>query len=155
MDLVRPGTYSAKVGDHGVTETKSGAPQVAVKLSFETPDGPRQLTWFGSFKDTVVEHTIKALVACGLQGNNPAGPLEIGREVSIVVDVDKDQDGKDRNIVRWVNAPGGVLKKLASKEAAAKLEKFAGAVAAYKNKTGAGAAVKNHAPGATNTEPWD
>lgn len=153
MNLIKPGTYAAKVLDHGITETKSGDPQAAVRFTFQTEDGQRELTWFGSFKDTVIEHTIKGLVACGLQGNNPAGPLEIGKEVSIVVAVDTNDKGQQRNIVRWVNMPGGSLKKIDPREAAMKLERFAGAVAAFKSKEGI--APKNHAPGAAEPPPWD
>lgn len=144
MDLVKPGRYTAKVVDHGVTETKGGLPQATVRFSFETPDGPRELTWFGSFKELAVEHTIKALVACGLRGNNPGGDLEIGKEVSIVVAIDQNQNGDDRNVIQWVNPLGGILNKVEPSKAKAMLERFSGAVMAFKEKNGLNA--KNVAP---------
>ncbi len=153
MTLIKKGSYLAKVSDHGITHTKSGDPQASVRFRFNADDGERELTWFGSFKDTVVEHTIKGLVACGLKGNNPAGPLEIGKEVSIVVDIDTNSQGQPRNIVRWVNALGGGLKKIDPGLAAQQLERFSGAVAAYKSKEGI--APRNHATGADEAPPWD
>jgi len=153
-NLVKPGRYTAKVLDHGITETKNGDPQAAVRFGFETADGPRELTWYGSFKEKALEFTIKGLVNCGLKGNNPAGALEIGKEVSIVVEVDQDQEGKDRNVIRWVNALGGITKKMDSREAAAKLERFSGAVMALKEKEGL--APKNFAPqSGGGKEPWE
>ena len=97
----------------------------------------RELTYFGSFKEKAAEHTIKALVVCGLQGANPAGPLEIGKEVSIVVELDKDLEGNDRNVIRWVNKLGGIINPMENAEAKSKLEKFAGLVMATKQALGA------------------
>jgi hypothetical protein len=152
MTLTKPGTYTAKVMDHAITETKAGLPQATVRFSFEADGEQKVLTWFGSFKDTVVEHTIKGLVACGLKGNNPSGPLEVGKEVSIVVSVELDDQGHENNRIRWVNALGGIGKRMDPQAAAIALEGFSGAVAAFKSK--AGLAPKNHAPGA-NSNPWD
>lgn len=150
MELLKPGTYPGKVLEHAITETKDHNPQAVVK--FQVAD--RQLIWFGSFKDTVVEHTIKGLVACGLKGNNPGGQLEIGKEVSLVVDVE-ERDGKTRNRIRWVNN-AGIANKVSPQEAMAKLERFAGAVAAYKNINGiTDTKPKNHAPGADEAPPWE
>lgn len=137
MSLIKPGRYTAHVKEHAITETKNGDPQAAVVFEFEYEDGKRELTWFGSFKEKAVEHTIKALVVCGLDGANPAGALQIGKEVSIVVETDTDQEGRERSKVRWVNKPGIALKPMVGAEAASKLEKFAGLVMATKQKLGA------------------
>jgi hypothetical protein len=137
MSIVKAGRYNARVVDHGISETKAGDPQVAIRFAFETPEGERELTYYGSFKEKALEHTIKALVTCGLQGSNPAGALEINKEVSIVVEVDKDFEGHDRNVVRWVNPLGsGMIKKIDPSKAAALLERYSGAVMAFKEKTG-------------------
>ena len=125
--MINPGTYVAKVVSHGITETKAGAEQAAVTFSF---DG-HQLTWFGSFKEGKArEITIKALLTCGLKGNNPAGPLEIGKEVSIVVADEVGQDGKTRTKIKWVNPIGGIKNVLAGDAAKAKLSALEGAVMA-------------------------
>lgn len=134
MSLVKSGRYSARVVSHAITETKGGDPQASIRFSFETSDGLKELTYFGSFKGGALEHTLKALVASGLKGNNPAGALEIGKTVSIVVEIDKDMNGKDRNVVRWVNQPGGVINKMDDNSAKAKLEQYAGAVMALREK---------------------
>jgi hypothetical protein len=144
MSLVKAGRYKAKVIEHGITETSKGLPQAAIRFGFETDEGYKELVWFGSFKDKALEFTLQTLVNCGLKGNNPADPLEIGKEVSIVVEVDKDQDGHDRNIVRWVNKLGGVGNKLDDMTAKSKLERFSGAIMAIKQREGNG--LKNHAP---------
>jgi hypothetical protein len=135
-DLVKPGRYKAKVIDHGISKTKAGDPQAVVRFEFETTTGYRELTWFGSFKEGALEHTVRALVNCGLKGANPASALEIGKEVSIVVEIDKDQKGEDRNVVRWVNSLGGITNKIDQREANALLERFSGVVMALKEKEG-------------------
>jgi hypothetical protein len=72
--MINPGTYPAKVISHAISETRGGDPQAAVTFSFDA-NGPKTMTWYGSFKEGKArEITIKALLACGLKGNNPAGP---------------------------------------------------------------------------------
>lgn len=148
-NLVKAGRYKAKLVEHAITSTQAGEPQATVRFEFETEDGPRQLIWFGSFKEKAQEHTIKALLVCGLKENNPAGPLEIGKEVMITVDVDVDQQGKGRNVIRWINKLG-ISNALDKNEAKAKLDKFSGAVMSLKQKEGLG--LKNHAE---EKDPWD
>lgn len=145
MNLIKAGRYSATVKEHGITETKAGLPQVAVRFEIPYEDGIRELTWFGSFKEKALPITIKALLACGLKGSNPADDLTIGQEVSLVIDIDTDEEtNKERNIIKWVNAPGGLGKVLDAAEARAKLERFSGAVMAAKQSSGG--APKNMAP---------
>lgn len=159
MTLIEPGRYAAKVVAHAITETKAKDPQASVRLGFETAEGPRELVWFGSFKEGALPHTIKALIACGLKGNNPGDDLTIGQEVSIVVDIDQDQEGKDKNVVRWINAPMGFKKVIEPMTAKAKLEAYSGAVMAAKQEMGIG--PKNHAPQSSShpfapgNDPWD
>lgn len=136
MNLVPAGRYNAKVVTHAITETLHGEPQAVIRFGFETKDGYRELTWFGSFKEKAAEHTLKALVNCGLKGANPAGELEIGKEVSIVVSIEKDQKGADRNKINWVNKLGTILNSMESSEAKSKLDRFSGAVMALKQKEG-------------------
>jgi hypothetical protein len=139
MDLVKPGRYKAVIVEHGITETKNKDPQAAIRFGIETKEhGYRELVWFGSFKQLALEHTLKALVVCGLDGTNPAGPLEIGKEVSITVEIDKNHEGKERNVVRWINSLGGVGKKIDGLTATAKLDQYSSAVMALKEKLGVG-----------------
>lgn len=128
--IFSPGTYAAKVTAHAITETKSGDPQAAVTFEFEVGEGKRKITWFGSFKDKALPFTLKGLLACGLKGNNPAGPLEIGRGVSIVIETETDQQGKEQSRVRWVNAAGGLRNVVPQQSAISKLAALEGAVMA-------------------------
>lgn len=146
MTLVKPGRYSANVLEHGISETKAGDPQAVVKFEFEVDGSKRELTWFGSFKEKALPFTLDALVACGLKGNNPAGALEIGKEVSIVIEKDVNDEGKERNVIRWVNRPSMPIKKMDSVSANAKLEKYAAAVMAIKAKNPAQADDEDSVP---------
>lgn len=131
--MIEPGTYKATVLKHGISETKDGSLQAVVTFSLDA-GGPKTLAWFGSFKEKALPHTIKALLVCGLKGNSPAGPLDIGREVSIVVDEEIGQDGKTRTKVRWVNAIGGAIKNVVDQNiATAKLAALEGAVMAARH----------------------
>lgn len=128
--MVKPGTYIGTILSHAVTETKAGDPQASVTFSFDADSRPQNMTWFGSFKEgKAQEITIKALLTCGLKGNNPAGPLDIGKQVSLVIEDEKGQDGKIRSKIRWVNALGGVKNVIAPDLAMSKLDALAGAVA--------------------------
>ena len=71
MNLIKDGTYSAKVESHAITETKAGDLQAMVTFTFAAEGSERKITWYGSFKEKAQPHTIKGLIACGLKGNNP------------------------------------------------------------------------------------
>lgn len=134
--MIQPGTYIAKVVSHAISETKGGDPQAAITFSFtEAGKIQHSLTYFGSFKEKARPFTIKALLACGLKGNNPAGPLEIGKEVSIVVENEEGQDGKIRAKIRWVNQLGGVKNVINPDAALAKLAALEGAVFAARSES--------------------
>lgn len=123
---MKSGTYKAKVESHAITESSKGNEQAAVTFRV---DGAGTITWWGSFSEKAAPHTIKALLVCGLKGNNPAGPLEVGKEVSIVIEDEVGQDGKTRAKVRWVNALGGAVRNVVPPDMAkAKLSALEGAV---------------------------
>ncbi len=134
--MIASGTYKATVLSHAISETKDGLPQAAVTFSFEADKRPHTITWFGSFKEKALPITVKALLTCGLKGNNPAGPLEIGKEVSIVVEEEIGQDNKVRSKVRWVNPLGGVKNIISADLAKAKLSALEGAVMAARQESG-------------------
>jgi hypothetical protein len=136
---IKEGTYIAKVLTHAISETQKGDPQAVVTFSFQTDDGPHNLNWYGSFSEKAMPHTVKALVVCGLKGNNPAGELEIGKEVQIVIENEADDKGVLRSKIRWVNQVGGGVKKMAPELARAKLSALEGAVMAARQKLGASA----------------
>lgn len=133
--MVTPGTYKATVISHAISETRAGAPQATVTFSFSADGRPQSMTWFGSFKEGALKHTLKSLLVCGLKGNNPAGPLEIGKEVSIVVDDQAGEDGKMRSRVLWVNAIGAARNIIPPDMAKAKLSGLEGAIIAARQET--------------------
>lgn len=134
--MVKPGTYLAKVVSHAISETKGGEPQAAITFSFDADGRGQTMTYYGSFKEKAREFTIKALLACGLKGNNPAGALEIGKEVSIVVENEEGQDGKTRSKIRWVNQAGGIRNVIPQDLAKSKLAALEGAIMAARHDLG-------------------
>lgn len=136
--MIKPGTYKATVLTHAISETKDGLPQAAVTFSFDA-DGPKTLTWYGSFKEKSIKFTVKALIACGLKGNNPSGQLEIGKEVSIVINDEVGRDGKIRSRVQWVNSIGGIRNVIPQEQAKVRLATLEGAVMAARNDLGSSA----------------
>lgn len=133
---IKDGTYIAKILTHTIGETQKGDPQAVVTFSFQTDEGSQNLNWYGSFSEKALPHTVKALVVCGLKGNNPAGDLEIGKEVQIVIENEADDQGKVRSKIRWVNQVGGGVKKMAPELAKAKLSVLEGAVMAARQRLG-------------------
>lgn len=132
--MIKPGIYTGTLLNHAISETRNGDPQAVVKFSVDA-DGPQQITWYGSFKPgKAQEITIKALLTCGLKDNNPAGPLEIGKEVSLVIDIEVGDDGKERNKVQWINALGEIKKVIPMDMAKAKLSSLEGAVMMARSK---------------------
>lgn len=136
--MIKPGTYAGTIQSHVISETKAGEPQAAITFSLESEGRPHTMTWFGSFKEGKArEITIKTLLICGLKGNNPAGPLEIGKQLSLVVEEEKGQDGKVRSRIRWINALGAVKNVIPKDMAISRLDSLAGAVAAARMENGA------------------
>lgn len=144
--LVNEGIYLATVQSHTIGETKKGDPQAVVTFNFKTEAGPQLINWYGYFTEKTTETTVKALVVCGLKGNNPAGELEIGKEVQIVIENEADDEGIKRSKVRWVNQVGGGVKQMAPDLAKAKLSALEGAVLAARSKMKASAADTEEIP---------
>jgi hypothetical protein len=131
-----PGRYKAFVVDKIIGETKNGDPQAVIQFEVEVGDGTKQtMNYYGSFKEKAVEHTIKALAACGIKGNNPADPVTKGTEVSVVVVEDVDLEGNKRMKIAWVNKPMGMGDAMDEMRAKNALSKFEGALAAMRSKT--------------------
>jgi hypothetical protein len=134
--MVTPGTYKATILSHAISETKAGNPQAVVTFGFEVNGSSHTLTWYGSFSEKALPHTLKALIVCGLKGNNPAGDLDIGKDVLIVVENEADEQGRERNKIRWVNALNSIRNVIPKDMAAAKLSSLEGAVMSARLKLG-------------------
>ena len=100
--MIEAGTYTATVSSHAITLTKSGDPQVVVHFDIK---GHGNISYYGYFTDKAREYTINNLIKLGLQGDNPAGALQIGKEVELVL-VNESYKGKDSVKVRFINLPG-------------------------------------------------
>jgi hypothetical protein len=107
----KPGTYIARPVDWAITKTKAGLPQVCV--CFRYNDGvDKDIVWYGSFKDTVVERTVDTLISMGLQGSLETladgclgTALSKEKPMEIVVEHRQDMSGKLQAGVAWVNDP--------------------------------------------------
>lgn len=134
--MVKPGTYRATVLSHAISETSKGDPQAVVQFSFEADESSHTISWYGYFTEKAAPNTLKSLIICGLKGNNPAGELEIGKEVMIVIETEADAKGIERNKVRWVNAVGGMKNIIPADLAKSKLSALEGAVMMARQKLG-------------------
>lgn len=130
--LFKPGRYTAQVIDHRIAETKKGDPQAWVKFAFKHNEEDHEISWYGSFNGKALEHTIKGLISCGLKGDHPAGPLELGKLVSIVIETKEDSEGKERSSVRWVNKLSAPPKAIEEKTAKALLQQYTSTVKALR-----------------------
>jgi hypothetical protein len=134
--MIEAGTYKATILSHAISETKGGNPQAAVTFSLtDKNQKPHTMTWFGSFKEgKALDITLKALITCGLKGNNPSGHLEIGKEVSIVIEHEDDMDGKTHAKVKWINQLGEIRNVIPQDLAKNKLAHLEGAVMLARSK---------------------
>ena len=110
MRLTVPGTYRARVTaveDVQFGMSHGGNEQIAVPFVVTQGDAQGEtITWFGSFTDKAVEITLKALRACGWQGddlNDLTGVVD--NEVELVCAVETYNE-KTSLKVKWVNKPG-------------------------------------------------
>lgn len=107
---LKPGIYTARIADYGITKTKDGLPQVKITFAI---DGD-QITWYGSFKERAQKYTLDSLLVCGLVGDDVStlaiGPasaaLDMSKDISLVL-AEQEYDGKTNLRVRWINEPGG------------------------------------------------
>ena len=135
--MLPAGKYKATLAEHHVGETSKGDPQVVATFNVVHGGLKEQISWFGFFTEKTQSTTIKSLITLGLQGNNPAGPLTIGKEVELVVENETDQKGVTRAKVRWVNPLGVARKVIPTDMAKAKLSALEGAVMAARQQNSA------------------
>lgn len=144
--MTEPGVYTATILSHAISETKTGNPQAVVVFSFNDSKGPQKITWYGSFSEKAAPYTIKNLITCGLKGNNPAGDLEIGKQVEIVVEIEVDNENKERAKVKFINNLGEVRNVIDPSLAKSKLSALEGAVMAARAKLGNSSADSDEIP---------
>lgn len=134
--MIEAGTYTATLVSHAITETKAGQPQAVAVFTLETSSGPQKITYYGSFSEKAAQYTIKNLITLGLKGNNPAGDLEIGKQVELVINVETDDQGKTRARVSFINPIGGARNAMDQDLAKAKLSALEAKVMAARQSMG-------------------
>lgn len=106
--MLQPGRYRARAVEGALGETKTGKPQVAVRFELLDLAG-EQITWHGYFTEKTTDTTLRALRTCGWRGDmlDDLSGIE-SNEVSLVLEIQPDDQGQPRPQVRWVNAAGGL-----------------------------------------------
>jgi hypothetical protein len=115
MSEIKPGKYQARLANYWIGKTSAGLPQAELLFEFEIDGEPRELIWFGSFKEKARPYTLKALLYCGMKGDDPTsiadgpegGALELGKEVLITIARETDDKGNPRLRINWINPLGG------------------------------------------------
>lgn len=126
--MISAGIHKAKLVGHAISETKDGNPQAVIVFSVESDGKSEIVTYFGSLThEKVIPHTLKALIICGLKGSNPAGFLELGKEVMLTIE-HQEYKGKTQAQVRWINPVAATKRAIPKDLAMSKLAALEGAV---------------------------
>lgn len=111
--MIPIGNYKARGVEAALSTTKGGQPQVAVLIEITEGEfaGERR-TWFGHFTEKTEEKTLEQLRTLGWSTDDLTDLAGIdANEVSIKVEHETDQDGQERDRIRWINRPGGLAIK--------------------------------------------
>lgn len=153
MRLEAAGTWRARVTSlDDVQFGMSGNNNEQIAIPFVVTQGEHEgatITYFGSFTDKAMEHTIKALRNCGWQGddlNDLTGLTD--NEVELVCALETYNE-KTTLRVRWVNKPGEGKVKLERPLDAAQRAQFAARM------KGTVIALRQGAPSATAARQSD
>lgn len=156
QNVLRAGRYTGRATGGALGMTAGDKPEVAVMFELVEPPGWR-IAWYGFFSEKTEESTLKALLACGWDGDDISALTGIDQnEVELVIEVEENEDkngqrlGTYRNRIRWVNPVGsaGVLinKEMDDATKAQFTNAMRGRALALKNKLAAG---KSAAPAGT------
>lgn len=108
MELLPEGTYRARGLSAALGMTAQNKEQVGIEfvlLDSEGTEGAR-MTYFGSFSEKALEHTIKALRIAGWTGDDLSDFQGIGTtDVDLVV-AHEEYEGKWSAKIKWVNPAG-------------------------------------------------
>jgi hypothetical protein len=105
---IQDGRYKARAIEWKLGLTSQGKEQIGVLFQLE--DG-QTITWYGYFTEKTTERTLDSLDHMGWDGGDISKPL-VGldaNEVMLVIENEKNDDGKIYPRVRWVNRIGGGL----------------------------------------------
>lgn len=111
--MIQAGKYRARatsIEDVSFGVSKQGNLQIAVVFDLlDEHVAGQTISWVGTFADgKATDIAIKALEACGWQGEDPTESLDgiTDNEVVLVVENETGEDGKVYAKVSWVNRPG-------------------------------------------------
>ena len=111
--MIQPGKYRARAtGAEDVQFGVSAKGNLQIGVLFELLDeemAGQTISWVGTFAEgKSTDISIKALEACGWQGDDPTESLEgiSTNEVILVVEHEAGEDGRVYAKVAWVNRPG-------------------------------------------------
>jgi hypothetical protein len=149
------GTYRARPVAAALGKAGTGNEQVAIEFEFLDGQGGG-ITYFGSFTEKAVPHTLKALRTAGWRGDDLADLSSVGGETApevFLVIENETYEGRTTAKVKWVNSTGGLALKdpLDADSARAFAAKMRGTVLAH-NK-GAGVRATPSRGGALPPEP--
>lgn len=103
--ITTPGTYRARAVGAELSTTSTGKEQIAVQFQLLEHEG-ETLLWFGYFTERALPITVRALRACGWQGNDLQDLTGIlDNEVDLVC-ANEEYNGTTRLKVQFVNRPG-------------------------------------------------
>ena len=159
-NLLQRGRYLGRAVSGGLGATSKGDPQVAVMFELGEPVPGHRVGWYGFFTPKTEEATLKALFACGWDGENIKelnGITE--RDVELVIELEQqvNEQGEKienswRNRVRWVNEIGSASMMLVHELEPAVEAQFVqamyGRAAAMKQKLSAGKSAATPPAGA-------
>jgi hypothetical protein len=156
--MIEAGRYKARGVEGALGMTGTGKEQIAVLLEIvEGPHAGEQITWYGYFTEKNVERTMESLRLLGWSTDDLSDLSGLdANEVSIVIELDDDQDGQPRARVKWINGPGGLAMKEPMNEGAARAfaQRMKGfAVASRSGRKPAPARPRNAPPAEENPFP--
>jgi hypothetical protein len=128
-DLHPAGQFEGTIVDHGISEAKTGTPQVFLKI--ESSKGGRTIYAYLALTDNAVEFTVIKLRNAGFTGSSFAeledGSLLKGNVIDYKVEHEV-YNGQTRAKVGWIGDPNGGAKR--SVEAAQNARRFDAALRA-------------------------
>lgn len=106
-----PGVYTGKITNYGIHKTKTESLQAVIQIGFSDEQGNHyKLNWRGGFSEKQLPFTLKTLLVCGLQGNDPAviadGPNSNALDSDKILQITVERQDDKYWRISWINEPG-------------------------------------------------
>lgn len=131
-ELIPAGQYRARGVSAQLGFTNADKEQVAISFALLQPGFEGQhMPYYGTFSEKALEHTLKALRACGWKGVDLSDLSGIDANEVVLVIEHETFEGVTRAKVKWVNdGTAGLLKKVMDPAAAKSFaQRMRGAIA--------------------------